>query len=225
MNTITSTRIDKSKHRILIVDDHAIVRHGLGDLIARQPDMEVCGEATNVAEALQQLETTHPDAAIVDITLDGSNGIELIERMKTHYPKIKVLVSSMHDESLFAERALRAGALGYIHKQESIRKVIEAIRSVLRGDVYLSPHMVTQLIQHPNSADTLEQDPVRRLSNREMEVFQLIGQGLTTQEIAGKLHLSPSTVETHRRKIRTKLNLETNAQLNRYAFRWVEEGR
>ena len=216
-------RIDKHKHKILIVDDHPIVRHGLGDLIARQPDLEVCGEATNVVEALQQLETTRPDAAIVDLTLDHSNGIELIEQMKTRYPKIKILVSSMHDESLFAERVLRAGAMGYINKQESIRKVIEAIRQVLSGEVYLSPHMVTRVVKQRDFGDIPGQDPVRRLSNREMQVFELIGQGLTTQKIAHELRLSPSTVESHRRKIRTKLNLETTVQLNRYAFHWTED--
>ena len=131
----------------------------------------------------------------------------------------------MHDESLFAERALRAGALGYINKQESIRKVIDAIRQVLRGEVYLTPHAITQLVKPPTSKVMLDQDPVDRLSNREMEVFEQIGRGLTTRQIAGSLHLSPSTVDTHRRNIRDKLNLESNTQLTRYAFHWVEEGR
>lgn len=213
------------KYRILIVDDHAIVRHGLTELISCQHDMEVCGDAADMSQALQQIETTHPHLAVVDIMLDGPNGIELIERVKTHHPDIKILVSSMHDESLYAERVMRAGAMGYIHKRESIRTVIKAIRRVLSGEVYLSPHMVTQLLHHqhhPVRPNLLDKDPVERLSNREMEVFELIGQGMTTQQIAGKLHLSPSTVETHRRNVRRKLVLESAAQLNRYAFHWVE---
>lgn len=225
MDKSTTSRADQPRHKILIVDDHPIVRHGLGELITRQPDMEVCGEAADVAEALRQLEIMRPDAAIVDITLDGPNGIELIERMKTRYPGVKVLVSSIHDESIFAEAALRAGAVGYINKRESIRKVVEAVRCVLSGEVYLSPHMIAQLLHTRVARGDLKLDPVQRLSNRETEVFELIGHGLTTQEIAQKLHLSPSTVETHRRNIRTKLNLQTTAQLNRYAFHWIEQGR
>jgi len=147
MSAGPSIPTDKRKHKILIVDDHPVVRQGLGDLILRQPDMEVCGEAASVAEALEKCETTRPDAAVVDITLAGSNGIELIERLKAHHPEVRILVSSMHDESLYAERALRAGAMGYINKRESVREVIEAIRRVLRGEVYLSSQMVTQLLK------------------------------------------------------------------------------
>lgn len=199
---------DRRKHKILIVDDHPLVRQGLGDLILRQPDMEVCGEAASVAEAVEQCETTRPDAAVVDIILAGSNGIELVERLKTHHPEVRILVLSMHDESLYAERALRAGAMGYISKRESVREVIEAIRRVLRGEVYLSSQMVTQLLKPPAARAPLEQDPLQQLSPREMQVYELIGQGLTTQEIARELHLTSSTVETHRRNIRIKLSLD-----------------
>jgi DNA-binding NarL/FixJ family response regulator len=212
-----------SKYRVLIVDDHPIVRHGLGELIARQPDLEVSGEAADVSEALRQVETNRPDVAVIDISLDGENGIELIERIKALYPEVKVLVSSMHDEKTFAGRALRAGALGYINKRESIRKVVDAVRQVLRGEIYLSPQMASQLLQRAVVGQPLDHDPIETLSNRELEVFEMIGQGMNTQQIARKLGLSPRTIETHRKKIKTKLNLQNSAQLSRAAFQWVQE--
>jgi len=213
----------KSKRKVLIVDDHPIVRHGLGELIARQRDLETCGEAADVAEALRQIETNRPDVAIVDISLQGENGLELIEQIKTLYPEVKVLVSSMHDEKTFAGRALRAGAMGYINKRESIRKVIDAVRQVLRNEIYLSPQMASQLLHRAAVGEPLDHDPVEALSNRELEVFEMIGQGLTTQQIAGKLGLSPRTIETHRKRIKEKLNLQNSAQLTRAAFQWVQE--
>ncbi|MHC4178706.1 MAG: response regulator transcription factor [Planctomycetota bacterium] len=212
-----------SKYRVLIVDDHPIVRHGLGELIARQPDLEVSGEAADVSEALRQVETNRPDVAVIDISLDGENGIELIEQIKALYPEVKVLVSSMHDEKTFAGRALRAGALGYINKRESIRKVVDAVRQVLRGEIYLSPQMASQLLQRAVVGQPLDHDPIETLSNRELEVFEMIGQGMNTQQIARKLGLSPRTIETHRKKIKTKLNLQNSAQLSRAAFQWVQE--
>jgi DNA-binding NarL/FixJ family response regulator len=213
----------KNKRKVLIVDDHPIVRHGLGELIARQGDLETCGEAADVAEALRQIETNRPDVAIVDISLQGENGLELIEQIKTLYPEVKVLVSSMHDEKTFAGRALRAGAMGYINKRESIRKVIDAVRQVLRNEIYLSPQMASQLLHRAAVGEPLDHDPVEALSNRELEVFEMIGQGLTTQQIAGKLGLSPRTIETHRKRIKEKLNLQNSAQLTRAAFQWVQE--
>ena len=171
---------------------------------------------------VQQVEATLPDLAVVDVTLDGPNGIELIERVKSHHPEIKILVSSMHDESLYAERAVCPARWATSTRRESIRTVIGAIRQVLRGEVYLSPQMVNHFVQHHAAPNSFEEDPVQTLSNREMEVFELIGRGMTTQQIADKLHLSPSTVETHRRNARHKLNLENASQLNRYAFHWVE---
>ena len=190
------------KRKVLIVDDHPIVRHGLGELIARQPDLEVCGEAADSSEALRQVEVIRPDVAVVDISLDGDNGIELVERIKALYPDVKTLVSLMHDEKTLAGRALRAGALGYISKRESIRKVVDAIRQVLRGEIYLSPRMASRLLQRAAVGEPLDHDPVETLSNRELEVFEMIGQGMNTQQIAGKLGLSPRTIETHRKKIR-----------------------
>lgn len=212
-----------AKYKILIVDDHPIVRHGLGELIARQPDMQVCGQAGDASQALRQVEINRPDLAIVDISLNGDNGIELIERIKALYPEVKVLVSSMHDETVFAGRALRAGAMGYINKRESIRKIIDAARQVLGGEIYLSAQMANRLLRRVALGEPVDQDPIEALSNRELEVFEMIGQGLNTQQIAGKLRLSPRTIETHRGKIKTKLNLQNSAQLSRQAFQWVQE--
>ena len=160
---------------------------------------------------------------MIDISLDGENGIELIEQIKALYPELKVLVSSMHDEKTFAGRALRAGAMGYINKRESIRKVVDAVRRVLRGEIYLSPQMDSQLLQRAAVGQPLDHDPIETLSNRELEVFEMIGQGMNTQQIARKLGLSPRTIETHRKKIKTKLNLQNSAQLSRAAFQWVQE--
>lgn len=223
MTTSTPIGAETSKHKVLIVDDHPIVRHGLGELIARQPDLEMCGEASDVAEALRQVEANRPDVAVIDISLDGENGIELVERIKALYPEVKMLVSSMHDEKTFAGRALRAGALGYINKRESIRKVIDAVRQVLQGEIYLSPQMAKHLLHRAAVGEPLDHEPTETLSNRELEVFEMIGQGMNTQQIARKLGLSPRTIETHRKNIKTKLNLQNSAQLSRRAFQWVQE--
>ena len=223
MTTNVPTGAKTGKHKVLIVDDHPIVRHGLGELIARQPDLEMCGEAADASEALRHVETTRPDVAVIDISLNGENGIELIGQLKALYPEVKILVSSMHDEKTFAGRALRAGALGYINKRESIRKVVDAVRQVLRGEIYLSPQMANQLLHRAAVGEPLDHDPIETLSNRELEVFEMIGQGMNTQQIAGKLGLSPRTIDTHRKKIKTKLNLPNSAQLSRTAFQWVQE--
>jgi len=214
-----------AKYKVLIVDDHPIVRHGLAELIARQPDLEMCGDAADVPEALRQVEARRPDVAVIDISLEGGNGIELIERIRALYPEVKVLVSSMHDENIFAGRALRAGALGYINKRESIRKVIDAVRQVLRGEIYLSTQMANRLLHRAAVGEPLDHNPAETLSNRELEVLEMIGHGMTTRQIARKLDISPRTVETHRKKIKTKLNLANSAQLSRAAFQWVQEQR
>ena len=211
------------KHKVLIVDDHPIVRHGLGELIARQPDLQMCGEAADATAAVRQVEANRPDVAVIDISLNGENGLELIELIKGVYPEIKVLVSSMHDEKTFAGRAMRAGALGYINKRESISKVVDAIRQVLRDEVYLSPQMASQLLHRAAVGESLDHDPVETLSNRELEVFEMIGHGMNTRQIAHKLGLSPRTIETHRKNIKTKLNLQNGSQLSRSAFQWVQE--
>ena len=213
------------RRSVLIVDDHPIVRRGLADMIACQPDLEVCGEAADVAEAMRQVDLSHPDVVIVDLSLRGGHGIELIEQIRARDDHTRMLVSSMHDETLFAERALRAGAMGYITKQEPTENLLEAIRQVLRGEVYLSPRMTGRLLRGLRDGASIQQDPIRSLSNRELQVFEMIGQGMTTQQIARTLGLSPKTIETHREKLKDKLSLRNSAELNRRAVQWVLESR
>lgn len=211
------------RHKLLVVDDHPIVRRGLRELVADEPDLDVCGEAEDVSQALQQLEATRPDVVIVDLTLKGGHGLELIQDIKARNQQVKMLVSSMHDESLFAERALRAGAAGYISKQESPEKIIDAVRRVLRGEIYLSPRMTSRLLHRISTGEPLEKNAVETLSDRELEVFEMVGQGLSTKQIARKLDLSHKTIETHREKIKLKLNLKNSAELSRHATQWVLE--
>jgi DNA-binding NarL/FixJ family response regulator len=210
--------------RILIVDDHPLMREGLAARIAPQSDMEVCGEAASVDEAIAQVKATNPDLIIVDIALAESHGIDLIKDVKARFPKIKMLVVSAHDESLYAERALRAGAHGYINKREVQEKVVDAMRSVLEGQRYLSAKMTQQLVgQAIGSKDSTESDPIQRLSDRELEIFHLIGQGKTTGAIAEQLFLSVHTIDTHREKLRHKLGVKNGAELMRRAVQWVLE--
>jgi len=185
--------------------------------------MVVCGEAENIEAALRLADEGHPDVVIIDLSLGGENGIELIDYIKSRWPSVKILVYSAHDEETFAGRVLRAGALGYVSKGEAMPKIGEAIRKVLRGEVYLSPRMTTRLLQRAAVGKPLDHNPVETLSNRELQVFEMIGQGLNTVQIAHKLELSPSTVETHRKVIKTKLNVKTSAELSRRAFQWVQE--
>ena len=211
------------KYRVMLVDDHPLVRRGLAEVISREPDLETCGEAADVAEALAEVDRTKPDIVVVDLTLKTGHGIELLEKLKTRDPNLKTLVSSMHDENLFAERVIRAGARGYISKQEAPEALVRAIRQVLRGELYLSPRMTSRLLNRVVVGSPMQEDPVLGLSNRELEVYDMIGQGLTVQQIAARLHLSPKTVETHREKIKQKLNLKSSAELNRRAVQWVLE--
>lgn len=219
----STNQTEVASRRILIVDDHPIVRQGLVALIAQQTGLEVLGEAANVAAALRHAKATRPDLIIVDIQLNGENGIELIRKLKALQPHIKILVSSIHDEMVFAERALRAGALGYICKRDSVSKILDAVQQVLRGKIYLSPHMANHLLRRVTEGRNLDQNFVQGLTNRELEVFELIGQGNTRQQIASKLFISPRTVETHRQNIKQKLNLQNSAQLIRSAIQWVLE--
>ncbi len=206
--------------RILIVDDHPLVREGIAARIARQGDMETCGEAAEVNEALNQVGATRPDLVIIDISLKDGNGIELVKEIKRQYKSIKMLVLSMFDESLYAERALRAGAMGYINKGEDREKVIDAIRQILRGNRYLSPRMtdrmIAQAVDVPKARSSIE-----TLSDRELEVFTLIGQGHSTGAIANILHRSVHTIDTHRERIKSKLKLCNSAELTRHAMLWV----
>ena len=211
------------KHRVLIVDDHPIIRRGLTQFLVDTPDIEVCGGAESVVDALQQVEATRPDLVLVDITLRDSHGVELIQLLKDGPHTVKMLVWSMFDEKLYAERVLRAGASGYINKQEPMKKVLEAMRQVLRGDVYLSPPMTIAVLRHVGKVVTLDENPVHGLTNRELEVFEMLGKGMTTKQIAGELGLSCKTVETHREKIKTRLNICNATQLTQRAVQWVLE--
>jgi DNA-binding NarL/FixJ family response regulator len=211
------------KSRIMLVDDHPLVRRGLAEIISHEPDLEICGDAGDVQEALREVERAQPDLIVVDLTLKTGHGLELIEKLRDRNPHIKTLVSSMHDETLFAERVLRAGAMGYISKQEPPEMLLRAIRQVLRGEMYLSPRMTSRLLHGVAKGRSTSQDPVEGFSNREIEVFEMIGQGQTIQQIAMRLHLSPKTVETHREKVKQKLNLKSSAELNRRAVQWVLE--
>ena len=215
---------DEKKARILIVDDHPVVRYGLTQLIQDEPDLAVCGEAADAGKALELVQTLKPDLVLIDISLKGAGGMELIKAIKTQNKWVKMLVHSMHDESLFAERALHAGALGYVNKEEAQDKIIEAIRQVLRGHIYLSGRMTERMMQRVMTGKgKIEESPISSLSDRELEVFELIGKGLSTREIADKLHLSVKTVETYRDHIKTKLGLDNNTELIRQAILWTFE--
>ncbi|MHB8901007.1 MAG: response regulator transcription factor [Thermoguttaceae bacterium] len=211
--------------RVVIVDDHPIFRRGIAELIGEEADMEVVGEASNTVEAIRQIAETTPDVVVVDLSLQDGHGIELIEQLAQRDDGPKTIVCSMHDESLFAERALRAGAMGYVNKQETTEKLVEAIRRVQDGEVVLSDKMTRRLLHNVVGGKSGEQNPVESLSNRELEVFQMIGEGLTTKQIASRLDLSPKTVEAHREKIKGKLAISNSAQLSRQAFLWVYENR
>jgi len=221
MTTDKGFGITGPKYKVLLVDDHPLVRRGLADLIAGEADLEVSGQASDVAEALQEMERASPDLVVVDLTLKGGHGIDLVEKIKARNDQVKMLVSSMHDEMLFAERVLRAGAMGYISKQESPETLLGAIRQVLRGEVYLSARMTSRLLHRVAAGGPPHESPLQILSNRELEVFEMIGQGLTTLQIARRLELSPKTIETHREKIKQKLNLKNSAELSRRAVQWV----
>lgn len=214
----------EARARILIVDDHPVVRNGLRMLIDDEPDLVVCGEAADADEAIRVLDAVKPDLVIIDLSLKGSSGLELIKRIKSRHCDSKMLVSSMFDESLYAERVLNAGALGYVSKQEAMEKVIEAIRCVLSGRVYLSAAMSDRMLHRlARDQKAPERSSVETLSDRELEVFEMIGRGRATAEIAAQLHLSVKTVETHREKIKAKLAIKTAAELNQHAVRWVLE--
>jgi DNA-binding NarL/FixJ family response regulator len=213
-----------TKHRILLVDDHAVVRFGIGQLINKQSDLIVCGEAESAGKALDLVTETQPDLVIVDITLKESSGLELLKNIRAQFPKIPVLVVSMHDESIHGEMAIRAGALGYIMKEEAMEKILVAIRRVLNGEVYVSDALATKLLHQNIHGSRDEQvSPLERLSDRELEVLRLIGQWKGTRQIAGELHLSIKTIEYYREQIKKKLNLKDASELVRFAIYWVQQ--
>ena len=207
---------------ILIVDDHPLVRAGFAQLIGDTPDLEVCGEAGDMASALQLLNINTPDLAIIDLSLAGGSGLDLIEHIKARNSEILMLVASMHDESLYAERVLAAGARGYINKQEAQEKIIKAIRQVLKGKVYLSEHMTERILNNMVSR-TEDKQGIGSLSNRELQVFEMIGQGIAPGQMAKQLNISIKTIETHQAHIKKKLAVSSAHKLTHRAIRWVLE--
>ena len=211
------------KTRILLVDDHPLVREGLANLISQQPDFEICGEAGNEPQALELIGSVQPDVAIVDITLETGSGLELIRNIKALYPAVKTLVLSMHDEGLYAERALRAGARGYLMKREAAKKIIDGIRAVLAGQLYVSEKIISQMTEKFVEGGTAAAiSPVEQLSNRELEVFQLLGRGHNTRQISEHLHVGFKTVQAYNARIKEKLRLANATELLREAMRWHE---
>jgi DNA-binding NarL/FixJ family response regulator len=210
------------KNRIVIVEDHRMFREQLVHLINKAPNLVIVGEADNIRDGFALIQETQPNIAIVDITLKGSSGIELLKDLRAHGSEVPVLILSMHDESLYAERALRAGARGYVTKHEASESVMTAIREVLNGEVYLNPRFMSKMMSKIVSGGVTGH-PVDRLADRELEVFELIGRGLTTREIGAKLGLGVTTVDTYRSRIKEKLNLENAARLRAEASRWVQQ--
>ncbi len=208
------------RKQLLIVDDHPMLRTGLAQLIGGTPDLKVCAEADNAGQALHAVAGRDFDLVLLDISLPDKNGVEVIKDIQALKPGLPVLVVSMHDELLYAERALRAGARGYIMKQEGGKKFLQAIRQVLAGQVYVSEKMAARVLENLSGGPAAA--PVHRLSDREFEVFQLIGHGKGTREIAGQLHLSVKTIEVHRAHLKKKLGLKTAHDLVHYAIRWME---
>ena len=220
------SKTDSKQRRVLLVDDHPIVRHGLGLLIEQEADLTICGETDCAAQALDCIDEVSPNIVLVDISLRGSNGLELTKSLKETHPKIPVLVLSMHDENLYAERALRSGARGYVMKQESAGTVLDAIRTILDGGVYLSDSLSSVMLREFVDGGTADSEKfgVASLSDRELEVFELIGRGNSTRKIADRLQLSIKTIETHRAHVKQKLKLDNATELVHRAFHWIETG-
>jgi DNA-binding NarL/FixJ family response regulator len=213
------------KARLLVVDDHPVMRRGLTQLISELGNMEVCGEAASKEDALRSIADLAPDLAIIDISLGDDNGLDVIKAIKERFPDTKVLVHSMHDEAMFAERVLAAGALGYVGKNETSEVLIQAIRQVLAGEIHLSPRMMKRVIRRAVGVAEGDpgQTPLKSLSNREIQIFEMIGRGLVTKQIANRLQLSVKTIESHRENIKAKLRLANATELTREAVHWVLE--
>lgn len=211
--------------RVLIVDDHPIVREGVAELINREAGLEVVADAENADTAMDVLRREDVDVALIDLALPGISGIELIRKIQNEFEDFPVIVLSMYDEQFYAERALRAGARGYVMKEESSDKLIEAIRQVYEGELFVSDVIAKKMLFRIVSGESGEQQPVHRLSDRELEVFQLIGQGYSTRNIAEMLHLSVKTIESYRANIKEKLDLKNAAELMQHAVKWVEVNR
>ena len=221
MNTIHKSHNPGVKKRILVVDDHPIVRQGLALMVNREADLVVCGEAEDATGAMLVMASARPDVLIVDISLNGPDGLDLLKNIRTTHPTLPVLILSMHDELIYAERALRAGANGYIMKQEATEKVLVAIRRILNGEIYVSDRVANKLLQHYiTGTGTLRNSTISDLSDRELEVFRLIGEGHGTRQIAEELHLSIKTVESYQAHIKEKLSLRSSRELMQHAIQW-----
>lgn len=221
MSVSTQNPAVSRKSKILVVDDHPILRQGLALFINREPDMTICGEAEEANGAFQQIASCQPDMVIVDISLNGPDGLELLKNLRLRYPALPVLILSMHDESTYAERALRAGANGFIMKQEATEKVLVAIRRILSHEIYVSERIANKMLrQYIGGSATAWRSPVADLTDRELEVFRLIGDGHGTRQIAEELHLSIKTVESYQAHIKEKLALRSGRELVQHAIQW-----
>ena len=211
--------------KILLVDDHPVVRDGLAQRIGLEPDLSVCATCESIAQALQTLETCQPDLAIVDLTLPNGHGLDLIKEIHARYPAVRLLVFSMHDEQTYGERALHSGAQGYVMKDESPDHLLEAIRKVLAGKISISEHLSDRLLHVAAGGRRLraKKAPMERLSDRELEVLEWLGQGLSTKQIAARLRRSAKTIETHRQRLKDKLQIKSNSELIAHAACWVQE--
>lgn len=218
-----NTEKPEARHRIFIVDDHPLVRDGLANLINQQPDLAVCGQAEDAAQALAGIGASRAQLALIDISLKTASGLELVKDLKVHHPDVALIVLSMHDEMLYAERAIRAGARGYVMKRESTKEVLTAIRRVLQGDVYVSERVVNLMARRLGSPrKAAANSPVEQLSDRELEIFRLLGQGRTTSQIAADLHLSLKTVQAYCARAKEKFGVDSLTELLRAAIRWED---
>jgi DNA-binding NarL/FixJ family response regulator len=210
------------KHRIFLVDDHPLVREGLASFINQQKDLVVCGDAEDSASAINGIRETRPDVALIDISLKNESGLELVKNLEAEFPLVALIVLSMHDEALYAERALRAGARGYVMKRETTKSVLTAIRRVVAGDVYVSERVVNSMARRMGSRKVGAATPVEQLSDRELEIFRLLGQGRTTSQIAEDLHLSLKTVQAYCARAKEKFGVNSLSELLRAAIRWED---
>src|SRR5258705_6467653 len=221
---MTQAAVAWKKSKVFVVDDHPIVRQGLALLINREPDLTVCGEAEDAQTAIHSVTSVRPDVMVVDISLNGPDGIDLLKNVRNSHPELPVLILSMHDESIYAERALRAGANGYIMKQEATEKVLIALRRILGGEIYVSDRIANKMLKHYiTGSGTLRNSSIADLSDRELEVFRLIGEGHGTRQIAEELRLSIKTVESYREHIKDKMTLHDASELVQHAIQWVQQ--
>ncbi len=222
-STPAKPKRDSDQKTVMIVDDHPIICQGLAQLINQERDLKVCAQAHNAEDAIEIIKVQKPDVVIADLSMGGFDGIRLVKMIKEQFAMLPVLVLSVHDESLYAERVLRAGAKGYVMKQEATEKIMRAIRQVIKGQLYVSDQLAEKMLEkHIHTSSLPSKSPIERLSDRELEVFQLIGKGLGTRQIAEKLHRSVKTIETYRANIKEKLKLENNSELVQRAVHWMQ---